>query len=136
LSTADGGTGNKSSLQQSDLAGGDAADAAIGSDPNKRMNRVVKNRKMITSSRRTLLVAAKVMLLFAGACVYFAVSFSLEFKEFNKQFISMGEQAYIARRNTLLGDSGVSIPEFQLAAFRRNVFRAPDFGFTGGMRCL
>ena len=104
----------------------------VGVDANKRQGKVVKNRKMNTSMRRTLIVAAKVMLLFVGASIYFAVSFSLEYKEFNRQYVSMAEQAYAARRNTLLGDSGVSIREFQYAAFRPTLFRPLGFAVAAG----
>jgi len=109
-----------------------ADDVTVGVDPNKRQGKIIKNRKMITSARRTLIVAAKVMLLFAGASIYFAVSFSLEHKEFNRQYVSMAEQAYAARRNTLLGDSGVSIRDFQFAAFRPSIFRPLAFASAGG----
>ena len=108
------------------------AHGAVGSDPNKRHAKVIKNRKMITSMRRTLIVAVKVMLLFAGAAVYFAVSFSLEYNEFNRQKVSMTEQAYAARRNALLSDSGVVLRDFNLAAFRPNIFRPVSFARSGG----
>jgi len=107
-------------------------DANFGIDPSKRQAKVTKNRKMVTSARRTLIVGAKVMLVVAAASIYFAVSFSLEYKEFNRQYVSMAEQAYAARRNTLLGDSGVSIREFQYAAFRPTLFRPLGFAVAAG----
>ena len=107
-------------------------DANLGVDPAKRQAKMLKNRKMVTSARRTLIIGAKVMVLFAAAAIYFAVSFSLEYKEFNRQYVSMAEQAYAARRNTLLGDSGVSIRDFQFAAFRPSIFRPLAFASAGG----
>jgi len=91
-----------------------------------------KNRKMVTSPRRTLIVASKVLLLFAGASAYFAGSFSLESTEFNVQYVSMAEQAFIARRHTIIGEVGASIKQYMLAASRSAVFRPAHVGSAGG----
>jgi len=130
---ADGTAGNLTGGSTKEMeATADPDRLVIGANANKSNARIVKNRRMVTSPRRSLLVAAKVLLLFAGASVYFAVSFQLEYKEFNKQYVSMGEQAYAARRNTVFRDAGISLRDFMFSPFRSALFRAPQFSLMAG----
>jgi len=110
--------------------GGDGANSS--GDHSKRPGKQIKNRRMVTSARRTLIVAAKVLLLFAGASAYFAASFALEEQEFSRQYRSMAEQAYTARRNTLLRDAGATVREFLFASARSYLYRPLDFGVAAG----
>jgi len=99
---------------------------------NQTQLKAVKNRRLIISSRRTIVVALKVFLLFAGASAYFAASFGLERKEFDSQFGAMADQAYAARRNTIFRDAGASVRELLFATGRRGIFRPPEFGAAAG----
>ena len=110
------------------LAGGD-----MSTDPIKRQTKSVKNRRIVTSARRTLIIAGKVLLLFAGASAYFAASFSLEYTEFNHQYVQMGEQAYVARRNTLLGDAGLTSRDLLIVSQRQTIFRPTPFALAAGV---
>jgi len=78
------------------------------------------------------MIAAKVLFLCAGATAYFALSFKMEYLELTRQYHEMVEQAYVARRNTLLGDVGLSSRDYLMAAFRPTLFRPLNFGFAGG----
>jgi len=98
--------------------------------------KVHKHRKLLRSSRRTAVVAGKVLLLFAGASVYFISSFALEQHEFSKQQGLMAEQAVLALRPTAIRDLAYLTRQCVLNGVRANVFRPQETARVAGAYCI
>jgi len=98
--------------------------------------KVHKHRKLLRSSRRTAVVAGKVLLLFAGASVYFISSFALEQREFSRQQGLMAEQAVLALRPTAIRDLAYLTRQCVLNGVRANVFRPQETARVAGAYCI
>jgi len=80
-----------------------------------------------------MIVAGKVLLLFAMTAGYFLSSFAIEQEEFLYQSKLMPEHTYLMRRNTMMHDIAYLSRQLALAPLMQQEFRPENIPAVAGM---
>ena len=102
---------------------------------SKVKGRASKHRRLQNSCRSNLIVAGKVLLLFAVAAGYFLSSFAIEQQEFQYQSTLMPEHTYLVRRNTMMRDIAYLSRQLALAPLMQQEFRPETVAKLAGISC-
>jgi len=102
---------------------------------SKVKSRASKHRRLQSSCRSNLIVAGKVLLLFAVAAGYFLSSFTIEQQEFQYQSTLMPEHTYLMRRNTMMRDIAYLSRQLALAPLMQQEFRPESVAKLAGIVC-
>jgi len=99
-------------------------------------SRASKHRRLQNSCRSNVIVAVKVVLLFAVAAGYFLSSFAIEQEEFLYQSKLMPEHTYLMRRNTMMHDIAYLTRQLALAPLMQQDFRPESAAAVAGTQKL